>query len=100
MLVCALLQLLPLCEEGISSQYPPPHVLPSPCTAPSMYCPPQVTKEQYKEMIERRRAELPPPPPLPINTDAPPAAAVSEDEEEGGSPKPKLSPKERMDANW
>jgi hypothetical protein len=56
-----------------------------------------VTKEQYKEMIERRRADLPPPPPLPVNTDAPPAAEGSE---EGDSPKPKLSPKERMDANW
>ncbi len=51
-----------------------------------------MTKEQYKEMIERRRAELPPPPPRPVNTDAPASS------EEGDSPK--LSPKERMDANW
>jgi hypothetical protein len=57
----------------------------------------QVTKEQYKEMIDRRRADLPPPPPLPINTDAP--ASLTSDEE-GDSPKPRLSPKERMDANW
>jgi ATP-dependent Clp protease protease subunit len=57
----------------------------------------KVTKEQYKEMIERRRADLPPPPPLPINTDAP--ASLTSDEE-GDSPKPRLSPKERMDANW
>ena len=54
----------------------------------------QVTKEQYKEMIERRRAELPAPLPLPVNTDAPAAPSS----EEGDSPK--LSPKERMDANW
>lgn len=60
----------------------------------------QVTKEQYKEMIERRRADLPAPPPRPINTAAPAAPAAESDSEEGESPKPKLSPKERMDANW
>jgi len=65
------------------------------------YPPPQVTKEQYKEMIERRRAELPPPPPRPVNTAAPAPAAASEGaSEEGEAPQPKLSPKERMDANW
>lgn len=50
----------------------------------------QVTREQYKEMLERRRAELPPPPARP--------GAASEGEE--GPATPRKSPKERMDENW
>ncbi|WIA09671.1 hypothetical protein OEZ85_009057 [Tetradesmus obliquus] len=51
----------------------------------------KVTKEQYKEMIERRRADLPPPPARPVPVSAP----------EGEEPTtPRKTPKERMDANW
>jgi hypothetical protein len=50
-----------------------------------------VTKEQYKEMIERRSADLPKPPARPMPVAAP----------EGEEPTtPRMTPKERMDANW
>eukprot|EP00879_Flechtneria_rotunda_P001985 GHRR01002160.1.p1 GENE.GHRR01002160.1~~GHRR01002160.1.p1 ORF type:complete len:370 (+),score=138.47 GHRR01002160.1:161-1270(+) len=54
----------------------------------------KVTKEQYKEMIERRRAELPAPPPRPN------AAAGSEGPEGEAPSTPRKTPKERMDENW
>jgi hypothetical protein len=57
------------------------------CTAAAV----QVTKEQYKEMIERRSADLPKPPARPMPVAAP----------EGEEPTtPRMTPKERMDANW
>jgi hypothetical protein len=53
----------------------------------------KVSKEQYKEMVERRAAALPPPP-------ARPPSIADADAPAGEDAPPRKTPKERMDENW
>eukprot|EP00878_Enallax_costatus_P016090 GHUV01016871.1.p1 GENE.GHUV01016871.1~~GHUV01016871.1.p1 ORF type:complete len:188 (+),score=61.01 GHUV01016871.1:599-1162(+) len=54
----------------------------------------KVTKEQYKEMIERRKSDLPPPPVRPRSI------AVEKEEADEEAKTPRKTAKEAFDQNW